>query len=207
MIKVVVFDCDGVMFDSREANRAFYNHMLAAFGHREMSEEELFYVHMHTAGESIAYLFRGREETEKAQHYRLNTDYTQFLPLMVMEPGLKEFLDYLRPRYDLAISTNRTTTMDGLLELFELRNYFDTVVTALDVANPKPHPESLLKIMERFNARPQEVIYLGDSEVDRKASEAAGVRLIAYKNKPLLAAHHVDSFQDVIRILEADCSS
>lgn len=207
MIKLVVFDCDGVMFDSREANRAFYNHILAVFERREMTEEELSYVHMHTAGDSIAYLFQGLGQLEAAQRYRLNRDYTSFLPLMIMEPGLRAFLDYLRPRYNLAISTNRTTTMDSLLELFELKGYFDMVVTALDVTNAKPHPEPLLRIMERFNLLPREVVYIGDSEVDRKTADAANVRLIAYKNKSLAAAYHVDSFQDIIPILEADSFS
>lgn len=204
MIKVVVFDCDGVMFDSKEANRAFYNHILGAFGRREMTEEELFYVHMHTAGDSVAYLFQGIKELEAAQRYRLAADYTPFLPLMIMDAGLKEFLEYLRPKYNLAISTNRTNTMPGLLKLFGLKGYFDLVVTALDVTNPKPHPESLLKIMERFKVRPQEVLYIGDSEVDQKAAAAAGVRLIAYQNKSLTAAHHVDSFQEIMPILAED---
>ena len=31
MLKLIVFDCDGVLFDSRAANEAFYNDMLAAF--------------------------------------------------------------------------------------------------------------------------------------------------------------------------------
>ncbi len=207
MIKVVVFDCDGVMFDSREANRAFYNHILADFGRKEMTEEELFYVHMHTADDSIAYLFRSRKELESAQQHRLDTDYTLFLPLMIMEPGLKEFLRYLKPKYKVAIATNRTTTMNKLLDIFELKSYFDMVVSALDVANSKPHPESLLKIMDELKVLPQEVIYIGDSELDEKAAYAAGVRLTAYKNKGLTAAYHVDSFHEVIPILEDNCSS
>jgi phosphoglycolate phosphatase len=30
-LRVIIFDCDGVMFDSRQANINFYNHLLARF--------------------------------------------------------------------------------------------------------------------------------------------------------------------------------
>ncbi len=32
MFQVIIYDCDGVLIDSRESNRAFYNHILARFG-------------------------------------------------------------------------------------------------------------------------------------------------------------------------------
>ena len=55
--EVIIFDCDGVLFDSRKANQSFYNHLLEHFGKPPMTEADLSYVHMHTAGESITYLF------------------------------------------------------------------------------------------------------------------------------------------------------
>jgi len=52
----VVFDCDGVMFDSRQANINFYNHLLAHFGLPLLREEQVAYIHMATADESIRYV-------------------------------------------------------------------------------------------------------------------------------------------------------
>lgn len=203
MIKAVVFDCDGVMFDSKEANRAFYDHILREFGLGGMTEDQLSYVHMHTVDESIAYLFQGTGDlVYAADEFRTNLDYHAFLHLMNMEPGLKEFLSFLKPKYKTAISTNRTNTMDKLLEVFGLAHYFDMVVCAIDVQNPKPHPESLMKIMRELDCMPYEMLYIGDSEIDRKAAAAAGVPLVAYKNTDLSAQYHVDSFHDMIPVLE-----
>ena len=36
-VRVVIFDCDGVMFDSKRANEAYYNHILAHFGKPQMN--------------------------------------------------------------------------------------------------------------------------------------------------------------------------
>ncbi|MFH1148645.1 MAG: HAD family hydrolase [Pseudomonadota bacterium] len=203
MIKAVVFDCDGVMFDSKEANRAFYDHILREFGRGGMTEDQLSYVHMHTVDESIAYLFQGNGDLfYEANEFRTSLDYCPFLHMMNMEPGLEEFLSFLKPRYKTAISTNRTNTMGKLLEVFGLSQYFDMVVSALDVENPKPHPESLRKIMRELGCGPYEMVYIGDSEIDKKAAEAAGVPLVAYKNRCLQAQYHVDSFHEVISVLE-----
>ncbi|NNG07688.1 MAG: HAD hydrolase-like protein, partial [Desulfobacteraceae bacterium] len=57
--RAVVFDCDGVMFDSREANINFYNHLLTHFGLSPMEKEAVNFVHMHTADESIRHIFQG----------------------------------------------------------------------------------------------------------------------------------------------------
>jgi phosphoglycolate phosphatase len=59
------------------------------------------------------------------------------------------------------------------------------VVTALDVKNPKPHPESIEKIMAAFKLNKEEAVFVGDSEVDKQTAESSGVRFIAYKNRAI----------------------
>ena len=49
----VVFDCDGVMIDSRDANRVFYNTVLAELNLPPMGPEEESYAFMATAGEAL----------------------------------------------------------------------------------------------------------------------------------------------------------
>ncbi len=65
-IKAVVFDCDGVMFDTAKVNREFYNRVLAHFGKPEMTDEQFEYVHMHTVLGSLSYLFDNDEEAVQA---------------------------------------------------------------------------------------------------------------------------------------------
>ena len=65
-----------------------------------------------------------------------------------MEPHLLEALSQLKERGILrAVNTNRTTSMPYIMEDFKLQPYFEMVVTALDVKNPKPHPEFGEKIL------------------------------------------------------------
>jgi phosphoglycolate phosphatase-like HAD superfamily hydrolase len=83
-----------------------------------------------------------------------------------------------------------------------LEGYFDLVVSCLDVKDPKPNPESLVKILDHFGLVPQEAIYVGDSEIDEAAATAARIPLVAYKNPALSAAWHVTHFKELEDLLQ-----
>ena len=196
-ISAVIFDCDGVMFDSRQANINFYNFILHHFRLPPMKEDDVPYIHVHTADESIQYLFSGTPYLQTAMDYRMKIDYGPFIKDMVMEPGLKELLNFLKPRFGLAVATNRSNTIDKVLRWNELDAYFDLVVSSLDVRNPKPHPEPLFKILDFFRIEPNEALYVGDSMVDCETARAAAVPFVAYRNSSLAAAHHLDHLMEL----------
>ena len=203
-ISAVIFDCDGVMFDSRLSNIHFYNHLLARFGLPPMTKDKIAYVHMHTADESIRHIFDGTPYTEQAQVYRWEMDYTPFIKSMTVEPGLREVLEFLKPRFGLAVATNRSNTIGRVLEMNGLIEYFDIVVSSMDVENPKPHPESLWKILRFFAIGSRQAVYIGDSPVDFETARAASVPFIAYKNKSLEAAFHLDRMLDLLSIVNVE---
>lgn len=197
-LKLVIFDCDGVMFDSKDANREYYNHLLAKFGYPLMDVKEEDYVHSHNVFDSISFIFRRHpHEIDRVHTYRQSLDYTPYLKYMRIEPDLKDFLRFLRPKYYTAISTNRTTTMNAVMKMHHLDPFFDLVVTALDVKQPKPHAEALLKILGHFQLSAYQAVYIGDSMVDREHTAAVDMRLISFKNPALPADYYVNSFLDI----------
>ena len=202
MLKLVVFDCDGVMFSSLEANRVYYNHLLKTFGCSEMDEGELQYVHTQNVTNSVQHIFRNHTHInmDEVTRYRTSLDYAQFLKHMIMEPDLLEFLQVIKPSYRTAISTNRTNTMDMILDSFALRPWFDMVVTASDTPRPKPAPDALHMILDNFQVTPDEVIFIGDSTVDRDHCAGVGIDLIGFKNPALEAKYHVESFMDILQL-------
>ncbi|CAN2039993.1 HAD family hydrolase [Candidatus Magnetomoraceae bacterium gMMP-15] len=200
-IEIVIFDCDGVMFDTKETNRIYYNSILNHCGLPDMNKEQLTYVHANTVDKSLLYLFGRNSLLKKAHDYRNQIDYKNFIKYMKLEPTLKPLLTYLRPAYKIAIATNRSDTMPIVMKKFDLNGYFDMVVTSLDVENPKPGPDQLLAILENFKLNPQDAIYIGDSQVDEIAAKRSDIPLIAYKNPSLNAAFHINSLQEIRDIL------
>jgi len=203
VLKLVGFDCDGVLFDSRQANIAFYNAILDRFGQPRLTEQATDYVHSHTFRESLDYIFQDFPDIDAVLEYCRTLDYQPFIPMMQEEPHLREFLHYLRPAFKTALATNRTTTTHVVLEQHRLADQFDLVVCALDVSRPKPHPESFWRILEHFGLRPDQVIYIGDSLVDEEFAANAGVPLIAFRNPNLKAAYHLESFAQGPALIEA----
>jgi HAD superfamily hydrolase (TIGR01509 family) len=192
-IRVVAFDCDGVLFDTEQANRVYYDYFLKHFGRPGMDSEQLRYVHAHTFHEALAHLFPEEEARQAAMELRKGLDYGDFIKHLTIEPTLTRVLPRLRQKVNTAIATNRMDTMHRLLREFGIADQFDLVVTSLDVANPKPFPDPLLKILSHFNVNAHQMLFVGDSGVDEQTARAAGVPFVAFRNPSLAALRHIDS--------------
>lgn len=202
-IQVVAFDCDGVLFDSSEANQAYYNQILRQFNLPDLTAEQFAYVHMHTVDEALAYLFDSPEIHLAARAYSRKMTYMPFIRNMVMEPHLRPLLQWLRPTYKTAIATNRTNTMNRVLDEHQLQGFFDKVITAADVQHAKPHPDQLIALLDHFGAQASQMIYIGDSQVDALAAEHADVYFVAYRNTDLKANAHVHNLGQIVQLLRS----
>jgi phosphoglycolate phosphatase len=206
--KVIIFDCDGVLFDSKEANIAFYNQILSQFHLPPLTIAEVEYVHISTAEEALRYLLERRDprDAEQILAHRPHVNYTPFIRLMRMEPNLRELLSALPRRIKRAVSTNRSYTIGDVLRIHGLEGEFDLVVSALDVKNPKPDPESALKILRHFAIAPSAALFVGDSTTDQQAAQGARIPFVAYKNPSLQAEYHIDDLLAIKEIINDPAS-
>ncbi|MFP4259330.1 MAG: HAD family hydrolase, partial [Desulfovermiculus sp.] len=193
-VRGVIFDCDGVLIESQEANIRFYSLILEKMGLPKISEQDRAYVHMHTVHESLARIVPHSRLAEARQIAR-DISYSQVMDWVRPQPGLAHFLRLLQAGDILcAVNTNRTGTLSLVLERFDLRQYFSPVISASDVTWPKPHPESVHLVLQSWQLSTQDVVFIGDSGVDQQTAEAAGVTFWAYSNPQLEADRHIDDF-------------
>jgi phosphoglycolate phosphatase-like HAD superfamily hydrolase len=200
-VQVIIYDCDGVLIDSSLANQAFYNHILARFGRSPLTPEQWAQVSPLTAADALTLLFRETPWLSEAQEYQKSVDNTPFFPLMRVEPNLTETLTRLRPHYRLAIASNRGKSLAAVLRHCGLAEFFEVTVSSREVREPKPHPESLERILRSFEVSPDEACYIGDSDLDREASARAGVLFGAYRNSALPADFYLQDHLDLWRLL------
>jgi HAD superfamily hydrolase (TIGR01509 family) len=204
-IRCVIYDCDGVLFDSLEANTKLYNDLCSMVGRGPLREEEIQYVHTHTVFEAIHFIFGKENDLEKKALEILKQkkiDLKNYVSYLKMEPHLVEVLEKLKEKGILrVINTNRTTSMKYIMEKYDLWQYFEMVVTALDVKNPKPNPESIEKIIQELNLNKEEAVFVGDSDVDQQTAESSGVRFIAYKNREIANDLFIDDHFDLLKIV------
>jgi len=204
-IRCVIYDCDGVLFDSLEANTRLYNDLCALVGRGPLRQEEMEYVHTHTVFEAIRFIFGEKEDLEKKALEILKqkqVDLKNYVEYLKMEPHLLHVLEELKQRGILrVINTNRTTSMKYIMERFNLWPYFEMVVTALDVKNPKPHPESVEKILEALKLKKAEAVFIGDSDVDQQTAKSSGVKFVAYKNKKIANDAYIEDHFDLLGLI------
>src|SRR5580693_5994091 len=109
MIELVMFDADGVLFDSTESNTAYYNAIYALMQEPPMSPDE------EKAGVFMAapQVFELRARGDRAKFDRMREiartmDATPFFNLMRPPVELRPFLAVLKQRYRVALATNRS---------------------------------------------------------------------------------------------------
>lgn len=201
-VRGLIFDCDGVLFDTREVNRQFYNHILNGLGLPDMNDEDEEYVFMHTVDASIARIIPS-DLIGQAREIQMSMNYLDFMDRMIPAPGIHELLEALEKHGILmAVNTNRKNSMEMVLDRFGMARFFDPVMTAAKVARPKPDPEGVLHILDVWNFKPNEVAFLGDSAVDQETTVRSGVPFWAYRNLHLQANLHIDSFHELRQWVE-----
>lgn len=200
----IVFDCDGVLFESRAANLAYYNTILSVFGEAPVEADDVERAHLcHTAASPEVFrILLGEERAAAALEAARLLDYRQFIPAMQPEPGMNTALAGLAMRFPLAVATNRGGSMLEILEHFGLAGYFQAVVTSRDVPRPKPYPDMLIEAARRLQLEPRQLLFVGDSELDHAAAAAAGTRFAAYRSN-LPAEMQIDSHQQLLALFQA----
>ncbi len=128
-------------------------------------------------------------------------------------PGVKEMLEVLSARYPLAVVSARDTRTTGLfLEQFDLRRYFQVIVTAQTCAHTKPFPEPVLYAAEKMSVPPDECLMVGDTTVDIRAGRRAGAQtvgvLCGFGEEAELRKHGADMIlattPELVYVLESD---
>jgi pyrophosphatase PpaX len=83
-----------------------------------------------------------------------------------------------------------------------LASHFDTVVTCLDVKQPKPDPEPVRLILDRLKVVAEKALYVGDAITDAMAAKGAGVLFAAFCNTALEAEYHINGLDEIRGIVD-----
>jgi phosphoglycolate phosphatase-like HAD superfamily hydrolase len=180
MLSLVIFDCDGVLFDSADANIAYYNAVLERLGQPPLDVEWSRRAHFLSSHQLYEAMFGiGSALGAEARRVGREVDYGPYFKLMRPSAELSRVLHTLRAHYRLAMATNRSSTVPGVMREFGLDRFFELAVGSHDVARPKPHPDMLHKCLDHFGIEASAALYVGDSESDHHAAQAAGMHFLA----------------------------
>jgi len=185
MIKAVIFDFDGVIVDSYEATIFYMQKTLRHFNKKAPAKKDFDKFLGLKARDIIKGLLPNIEEKELEKMYEYSKEESvKAVPHIVLIDGARDVLEQLSNSYKLGVVSSRgKQTLDILLDKFNLRDYFKSVISREDVEHHKPHPESLLKALFQLKTKAEETVYIGDMEEDILAAKAASVVSIFIKRK------------------------
>ena len=190
----IIFDCDGVVIDSREANIAYYNYLRKFLGLPSLSPGQEDFVQAATVSQALDAIIPTALRPLLRDAGRQVSYERDILPRIACFPGLHETLELCRlAGLRTGMATNRTDGMEALLRQCDLQGCFDPIVLACDVPRPKPAPDGALFIASCWNEQPSHLLFVGDSPSDKGAAEGAGIPFLAFQTQGL-AEHGIASF-------------
>ncbi|MDO4271224.1 MAG: HAD family hydrolase [Eubacteriales bacterium] len=169
-----VFDIDGTLIDTAAVDQQAFHQALRENGYAFTPEQLRFSFGM-PGREALRILGVDQIEAVVARWEALA--YSR-LPEVRVYDGVHETLGALRAAgKKCGIVTSRTRAqLAGGFSPIGLDHYFDTIVCADEVANPKPAPDELLECMRRLGCGAEETVYIGDSPYDMQCARSAGVK-------------------------------
>ena len=177
---IILFDLDGTLIDSTEAILESFGIAFKTFSKSVPTD----YLIESQIGHPLDVMFHALgvplEETPMyvdayKMHYR-----TIFLGKTTLLPHAKKAIELASTFATLGVVTTKTAKYSiALLEDMGLMSYFEVLIGREDVTYPKPHPEPILKALEKLPNDTSEIWMIGDTCMDMHAAKSAKVGAIA----------------------------
>ena len=180
-IKGLIFDLDGTIIDSMPLHLDSYNHVVEPWG--MTYPEDLFYSRAGVPIYDTMVMIRDEnnlEDFDIESAIRQKDDFIQSnLDKIGVIDSVFEIIKLYHQKLPMAIGTgSNRSDVDKIMEHFSLDRYIESVVTANDVKNGKPHPETFLKCAELIGINPKECVVYEDGQNGIDAALAAGMQVV-----------------------------
>jgi len=188
-IKLVIFDLDGTLIDSRldlvHSVNAALRHI-----HRPELPEEVIASYVGDGAPILIQRALGGEEIDEALvrkglEFFLSYYREHKLDHTTVYPGIQEALGAIQssgngvPRKMAVLSNKPVNPSRAIVESLGLGRYFSQIYGGNSFATKKPEPEGALKLVTEAGVRPDQAVIVGDSHVDIRTGRNAGLWTIA----------------------------
>lgn len=204
-LKAVLFDMDGVLFNSMPYHADAWHKTMAHHGFN-LSREEA-YLHEGRTGAATINIVCQRERGYKATEEEIKQIYAEKSeefnkhPELERMPGAWEVLSQIKQDglFSMVVTGSGQHSLLNRLNT----NFPDTfqpelMVTAFDVKHGKPHPEPYLMALQKGSLKSNEAIVIENAPLGVKAGHAAGIFTIAVNTGPLENKLLLDAGADLL---------
>lgn len=177
-IQGLLFDLDGTLIHTQEANLNAYNFALLEYG-LKFSSEEFKSTNGMDSREFLVRIFPHltNPEIDKIREIKASV-YHKFFLSTYLNKTLSNLIDSSLGDKRLGIvTTGKKLNVLEILEFHNIKEKFDLIVTGDDTVNPKPSPDPYLKAIEILDLLPSQILVFEDSQIGCNSAIAAGLRV------------------------------
>lgn len=175
--ELIIFDMDGTLIDSGNVIANTINFVRSNLGLDIIEKYEMLEKLNDPTINSAEYFYGTKEFTD--EQTKLFHEYydTHCISDIILYDGIKELLKALEEKScTLSVATNASREFAiKMLKYLNIDHYFSCITGAYCVANPKPHPDMILKTLEFCKKEKHQAILIGDSDKDKLAAKAANI--------------------------------
>ena len=193
--KAFLFDLNGTMIDDMEYHIKAWHRILNELG-ANLDIERVKAECYGKNHELLERIFPGRfsEEEKTNMSFEKEKQYQEeFRPHLKLLPGLDVFFEKAKAdNIKMAIGSAAITfNIDFVLDGLNIRHYFDAIVSADDVKESKPNPETYLKCAAQLNILPKDCLVFEDAPKGVEAAANAGMNCVV-----LTTMHMKEEFEE-----------
>lgn len=193
MIKAVLFDMDGVLYDSMKNHAVAWVQSMQKFG-INMTADDAYATEGARGVDTIRYMVRqqqGREisEAEAQAMYDEKTRIFHSMPEAPIMPGILDLMEQIKQHgisIGIVTGSGQRPLIARILQDFGKYVTPDHITTAYDVKRGKPNPDPYLMGLQKAGGlKPSEAIVVENAPLGVKAGVAAGIYTVAVNTGPL----------------------
>ena len=201
-VRLVIFDLDGVLMDSRDMHYETLNTALANYDPKFIisREEHIAKYDGHPTNYKLKLLTKekGLDPAMYSQIWEAKQAATQdaIFRWYSADAKLQSIMQTLKSRGYLIYCASNSIwiTVKNALTALGIIEYFDYFISNEEVRNPKPSSDIYFKCFQRANVTPREVLICEDSPVGRRAALGSGAHLCPIENPADLTLAKIEAW-------------
>lgn len=201
MKKLIIFDLDGVLIDTKDIHYEALNEALEHVGSEYViSHSEHISLYDGLSTNEKLYMLSNKKLLPHSRHEQIWTEKQKItkskLDNVQQSSKLIDIFKYLESKgYLIACCSNSIRkTVYQILSQLGIVKYFDYLVSNGDVTNPKPHPEMYWKAMSVLKVSPEDTIIIEDSPTGLLAAERSGAKVCRVKDSSEVTLEKIINF-------------
>ena len=187
MIKVIIFDLDGVLVDTKLIHFEALNLALKKYNFDEISIDDHVKIFDGLPTIEKLKILKNNKKIPKKFFTKIQK-FKQKITLKILKRKIKKnnkiikIMKNLRNKYKIVVATNAVnSTLNICLNKLGIEKYVDFKLSNEDINEPKPNPEIYLRIFIKFGIYPSEALIVEDSHYGREAAISSGAKLLPIK--------------------------